>query len=89
MRITSDDKTDITEAVQILYDTTVHSMDWGSGFLDEQEMMAIINLAIHMGWELPDLGRSMPSLCVAANYPKHYKIVTRGDYHKYETTVRI
>lgn len=36
---------DITEGVQIAYDVVVHSMDWGSGFLDTEEVDAIVNLA--------------------------------------------
>lgn len=36
---------DITTGVQIAYDCVIHSMDWGSGFLDTEEVDAIVKLA--------------------------------------------
>lgn len=45
--VTHDDGTsaDITEGVQIAYDIAYGSMDWGSGFLDTEEMDAVARLA--------------------------------------------
>lgn len=44
--MTHDDGTtvDITEGVQVAYDTAYGSMDWGSGFLDSEEMGLIAHL---------------------------------------------
>lgn len=36
---------DVTEGVQVAYDTAYGSMDWGSGFLDLEEMEAVARLA--------------------------------------------
>jgi hypothetical protein len=36
---------DITEGVQICYDLLRQSLDWGSGFLDTQEVDAVVRLA--------------------------------------------
>lgn len=45
--VTHDDGTtqDITELVQIAYDVSTNSMDWGSGFLDIEETNGLILLA--------------------------------------------
>ena len=45
--VTHDDGTefDITEGVQVAYDCTTSSMDWGSGFLDVEEVDAMVRLA--------------------------------------------
>lgn len=49
MRITvhHDDGTefDITSLVQIAFDVSTHSMDWGSGFLDREEEDGLVLLA--------------------------------------------
>ncbi len=37
-------ETDITEGVQVAYDTAHESLNWGSGFLDLDEMEAITKL---------------------------------------------
>lgn len=44
--VTHDDgtTTDVTEGVQVTYDIARHSMDWGSGFLDLEEMDAVARL---------------------------------------------
>ncbi|WP_159795761.1 hypothetical protein [Puerhibacterium puerhi] len=36
---------DVTEGVQIAYDLLRQSLDWGSGFLDTQEVDAVIRLS--------------------------------------------
>lgn len=36
--------TDITVGVQVAYDIAYHSLDWGSGFLDLEEMDAIARM---------------------------------------------
>lgn len=77
-RVTTDDGQDITEAVQILYDIAHSSMDWGSGFLDNEEMETVIRLAVLMGWQVPDLPYSTnmdsPMETVARKFPDHYEI---------------
>lgn len=51
--LTLDDGTehDVTEAVQIIYDALHASMDFGSGFLDTSEIMAMRRLSRAAGWE--------------------------------------
>lgn len=44
--------TDVTEAVQILYDNLTSTMDWGSGFLDSREIHKIHALAKVCGFEI-------------------------------------
>lgn len=39
------DETDVTEAVQVLYDLVVQSMDWGSGFLSVEDVVPVYRLA--------------------------------------------
>lgn len=76
MKISAEDGTDITESVQILYDMAHMSMDWGSGMLDNEEMEAVIRLAIHMGWKVPDLPDNSDAMAsVARKFPEHYEIV--------------
>ena len=45
------DGTDITGLVQVAYDTAVGSMDYSSGFLDNEEVAALKRLADLMGFE--------------------------------------
>lgn len=45
---------EITEAVQILYDCVHASMDWGSGFLDIDEVAKIVALADVAGFAALD-----------------------------------
>lgn len=72
---------DITESVQILYDIAHSSMDWGSGFLDNEEIETVIDLAVLMGWQVPPLpSNSAPMLSVARKYPDHYDIVENGNF---------
>jgi hypothetical protein len=46
--VTHDDGTeiDITTLVQVAYDVSTHSMDWGSGFLDQEEVDGLVLLAV-------------------------------------------
>lgn len=44
---------DVTEAVQMIYDALTASMDYGSGFLGIEEMVAIKHLADTAGFEAP------------------------------------
>ena len=69
---------DITEPVQILYDIAHSSMDWGSGFLDNEEMEAVIRLAVLMGWQVPELPSSGPMVTVAQKFPEHYEATEHG-----------
>lgn len=41
---------DVTEAVAITYDLLRNSLDWGSGFLDTQEMSHVIRLGEAAGY---------------------------------------
>lgn len=43
---------DITDGVRVLYDCTVGSMDWGSGFFDTNEVMAVRAVARSCGFEV-------------------------------------
>jgi hypothetical protein len=47
VEVTRDDGTvvDVTEAVQIAYDVVRGSLDWSSGFLDTEEVDAIVHLS--------------------------------------------
>lgn len=75
MRRIESDGEDITEPVQILYDIAHSSMDWGSGFLDNDEMEAVIGLAVKMKWTVPDLPGNSPAMAtVAAKFPEHYEV---------------
>lgn len=38
-------ETDITEGVQALYDLVINSMDWGSGFLSDEDVRPVIEVA--------------------------------------------
>lgn len=85
---------DITEAVQILYDMAHSSMDWGSGMLDNEEIEAVIGLAVFMGWQVPSLpGNSEPMVTVARKFPDHYEIkfeeVPARSYSQAYTRARI
>lgn len=74
-RITTEGGEDITESVQILYDIAHSSIDWGSGFLDNEEVETIVGLAVLMGWQVPDLpDNSEPMAAVAQKFPDHYDI---------------
>jgi hypothetical protein len=79
-RALTDDGQDITEPVQILYDIAHSSMDWGSGFLDNEEMEAVIQLAITMGWEVPSMAyttaENAPMVSVARKFPEQYDVQT-------------
>lgn len=78
---------DITEAVQVMYDIIHSSMDWGSGMLDTEEMTVVIELAILMGWQVPEMGGPFgtyglpcdqvahPMVTLALKYPDHYELV--------------
>jgi hypothetical protein len=45
---------DVTHAVQIVYDSLLGSMDFGSGFLDLEELQALDELAVAAGFERPE-----------------------------------
>lgn len=48
-------ETDVTEAVKVCYDVVHSSMDWGSGFLDVEEMAHVVALAQAAGFTEPDV----------------------------------
>lgn len=75
-RVTTTDGDDIHEKVQILYDMATSSMDWGSGMLDDEEMVAVMELAVLMGWQLPTPDSHDPVWrSFARRHPEHYEIV--------------
>lgn len=45
---------DVTEGVQVMYDAIYSSMDWGSGFLDAEEVFAILAVARACGFAEPE-----------------------------------
>lgn len=45
---------DVTEGVQVLYDLVVGSMDFGSGFLTEEDAVPLANIAEVCGFERSD-----------------------------------
>lgn len=53
-------ETDITEGVQVLYDTVLQSMDWSSGFLDYEEQSAVIRTGMACGF--PDAEKHLESI---------------------------
>lgn len=48
------DPADVTEAVKVIYDTVIASLDWGSGFLDHEEEHLIYDLGKALGFEPPE-----------------------------------
>jgi hypothetical protein len=74
-RVVTTDGDDVHEAVQVIFDIAHQSMDWGSGMLDNEEMTAVIEFAITMGWDPPipsSNSEAMVRLC--ARYPEHYDV---------------
>lgn len=47
---------DVTEAVKMLYDGLVNSMDWGSEFLDTDTKAAVLGIGLLLGSETPAPG---------------------------------
>lgn len=48
---------DITDGVRAMYDHLVASMDWGSGFLDTEEVGAVLRVALACDFIVPDTAR--------------------------------
>ena len=48
------DGADITEHVQSMFDALVGSLDWGSGFLDDETIHSILLVGRVLGVEIPD-----------------------------------
>lgn len=48
------DKKDVTEHVANMYDALIHSMDWGSEFLDTDQVESILLIGDMLGFNLPD-----------------------------------
>lgn len=65
---------DCTETIAQLYDHVVSSMDWGSGFLDLEEMDRVVDFAMFMGYEPPSLGSDQIGLTIAGRHPDAYEI---------------
>lgn len=47
--------TDITEAVQFMYDTVIMSLDWGSGFLSHEEEHLVEKVGGTLGFDPPTM----------------------------------
>lgn len=77
--IRSADGEDLTETIRILCDIAHNSMDWGSGFLDNEEMEAVISLCVKMGWNVPPIpSNSYEQMAsVVRKFPDHYEVVGR------------
>lgn len=71
---------DLTEAVKVLYDHVVNSMDWGSGFLDHEEQHRVYDIGKALGFELPDME--------CHRELKTFHDGTYGTYQKYVDTGR-
>jgi hypothetical protein len=67
--LTADDGTerDITEHFRLLYDTVIASMDWGSGFLDLQEMLQVVQVGAAAGFA--DVGLVAASAGLERRFP--------------------
>lgn len=55
---------DVTEGVQALYDLMIHSMDFGSGFLSEDELVPIFKISIVAGFDVSALERYLVNSAV-------------------------
>lgn len=72
--VTTEDGIDITENVQIMYDTLLSSLDWGSGMLDLDEMKAILQVAVVLGMQMPSLDQTEHGATIAQEFPEHYGV---------------
>jgi len=50
------------EDVQLLWDTVISSMDWGSGFLDEEEMWRILVIGARFGFDVSARSSHFPKI---------------------------
>jgi hypothetical protein len=50
------------EDVQLLWDQVVSSMDWGSGFLDEEEMWRILVIGARFGFDVSAHSSHFPKI---------------------------
>lgn len=50
------------EDVQLLWDTVISSMDWGSGFLDEEEMWRILVIGARFGFDVSAHSSHFPNI---------------------------
>jgi len=57
--LTKDGETvDITRELAVMFDLVVGSMNWGSGFFDQEDMQAIIKIGQACGFDVPKCERS-------------------------------
>lgn len=63
---------DVTEHVRSLYGHTVGSMDWGSGFLDTDEMLEVQEFGYLSGFEEQDLDKAIDSAAKEAERFRKY-----------------
>lgn len=64
---TFNDRAVITADVARLYDLVVSSMDWGSGFLDTEEMHAVARLGRLCGFKVPKCDATCPDVTQVKN----------------------
>lgn len=50
------------EDVQLLWDNVISSMDWGSGFLDAEEMLRILVIGARFGFDISAQSSHFPSI---------------------------
>lgn len=62
-------ETDVTEAVATLYDLLRGSMDWGSGFLDIDDVLAILALGEACGFIPPEEARQQGEAYLSGRFP--------------------
>ena len=88
--------TNITEGVKALYDHLISSMDWGSGFLTQEDATEVIKVALTCGFLVPEqaqkefgayligMGRNEPVHCRQCGEVVFYQHYPRGEefwYH--------
>jgi hypothetical protein len=49
---------DITGELALMYDLVINSMNWGSGFFSDEDMLTLIKIGQACGFEIPQCGRN-------------------------------
>ena len=67
------DGLDITDHVAAMYDALVGSMDWGSGFLDDEQIEALLLVGEAAGWEMGSPSSCMLESCgFGEEFPREF-----------------
>ena len=74
---------DVTEAVLNTFEAIEHSMDWGSGFLDIEEVISMTQLAMLCGFRTPDQTKNSIDEYVRVSQPYCgiCRVYGRGEIH--------